>query len=209
MYRTALGAFESLDPQMLDAARTLGWSERRIFTRLMMPIAWPSIAAGTVLAFARAMGEFGCTLFFAGNYAGITQTIPIAIYFEWMSGNTDVALFWVAVVILFSFCVILLINLYTARSQRYRARGGMPRQGLMGKRGAAAADVQGDTLEDSGGDALRIDRDALRELMGTSSDAVARAAGSGAPDGVHAGAHEDTSSTDAPAQRPSHRNGGA
>lgn len=208
MYRTALGAFESLDPQMLDAARTLGWSERRIFTRLMMPIAWPSIAAGTVLAFARAMGEFGCTLFFAGNYAGITQTIPIAIYFEWMSGNTDVALFWVAVVILFSFCVILLINLYTARSQRYRARGGMPRRGLMGKRGAAAADVQGDTLEDSGGDALRIDRDALRELMGTSSDAVARAAGSGAPDGAHAGAHEDTS-TDAPAQRPSHRNGGA
>ena len=55
----------------------------------------------------------------------------------------------------------------TARSQRYRARGGMPRRGLMGKRGAAAADVQGDTLEDSGGDALRIDRDALRELMGT------------------------------------------
>ncbi len=79
VYRTALGAFESLDTQMLDAARTLGWSERRIFTKLMMPLGWPSIAAGTVLAFARAMGEFGCTLFFAGNYAGITQTIPIAI----------------------------------------------------------------------------------------------------------------------------------
>ena len=93
VYRTALGAFESLDTQMLDAARTLGWSERRIFTKLMMPLGWPSIAAGTVLAFARAMGEFGCTLFFAGNYAGITQTIPIAIYFEWMGGNTSVALF--------------------------------------------------------------------------------------------------------------------
>ena len=95
VYRTALGAFESLDTQMLDAARTLGWSERRIFAKLMMPLGWPSIAAGTVLAFARAMGEFGCTLFFAGNYAGITQTIPIAIYFEWMGGNTSVALFWV------------------------------------------------------------------------------------------------------------------
>ena len=78
----------------------------------------------------------------------------------------------------------------------------------MGKRGAAAADVQGDTLEDSGGDALRIDRDALRELMGYLISAVARAAGSGAQDGAHAGAHEDTS-TDAPAQCPSHRNGGA
>ena len=80
--RQALGAFESLDGRMIDAARTLGWSEARIFRSLMLPLAWPSIAAGTVLAFARAMGEFGCTLFFAGNYAGITQTIPIAIYFE-------------------------------------------------------------------------------------------------------------------------------
>lgn len=123
VYRTALGAFESLDTQMLDAARTLGWSERRIFTRLMMPLGWPSIAAGTVLAFARAMGEFGCTLFFAGNYAGITQTIPIAIYFEWMGGNTSVALFWVVVVIAFSFLVILFINMYTAHSQKYRERG--------------------------------------------------------------------------------------
>ena len=69
------------------------------------------------------MGEFGCTLFFAGNYAGITQTIPIAIYFEWMGGDTDVALFWVLVVIAFSFLVILFINLYTARSQAYRRRG--------------------------------------------------------------------------------------
>ena len=123
VYRTALGAFESLDTQMLDAARTLGWSERRIFTKLMMPLGWPSIAAGTVLAFARAMGEFGCTLFFAGNYAGITQTIPIAIYFEWMGGNTSVALFWVVVVIVFSFLVILFINMYTAHSQKYRERG--------------------------------------------------------------------------------------
>ncbi len=121
VYRTALGAFESLDGRMIDAARTLGWSEARIFRSLMMPLAWPSIAAGTVLAFARAMGEFGCTLFFAGNYAGITQTIPIAIYFEWMGGNTSVALFWVLVVIAFSFLVVWGINAYTARRQGYRA----------------------------------------------------------------------------------------
>lgn len=161
VYRTALGAFESLDAQMLDAARTLGWSERRIFAKLMMPLGWPSIAAGTVLAFARAMGEFGCTLFFAGNYAGITQTIPIAIYFEWMGGNTSVALFWVVVVIAFSFLVILFINMYTAHSQKYRERG-LSRAERKQAKGLAG---QGDSLDPVGGDALRIDREALAELM--------------------------------------------
>lgn len=161
VYRTALGAFESLDTQMLDAARTLGWSERRIFAKLMMPLGWPSIAAGTVLAFARAMGEFGCTLFFAGNYAGITQTIPIAIYFEWMGGNISVALFWVVVVIAFSFLVILFINMYTAHSQKYRERG-LSRAER--KRAKELADTA-DSLDPVGGDALRIDREALAELM--------------------------------------------
>ncbi|MDR2197574.1 MAG: molybdate ABC transporter permease subunit [Coriobacteriales bacterium] len=120
MYRTARGAFEALDPALGDAARTLGWSERRIFLRLTMPLAWPSVAAGTVLAFARAMGEFGATLFVAGNYPGVTQTMPIAIYFQWMGGHPQVAAFWVVVVILISFVVILLINWYAARTQRYR-----------------------------------------------------------------------------------------
>mgnify|MGYP002611914779 FL=1 len=172
VYRTALGAFEALDSTMLDAARTLGWSEWRIFRSLMMPLSWPSIAAGVVLAFARAMGEFGCTLFFAGNYAGVTQTIPIAIYFEWMGGNTGVALFWVAVVIAFSFLVIVLINVYTSRSQafrrsrsRLRRRPSAPGPGreLQG----AAAFLDDD--EAAGGDALRIDREALRELLGCAS----------------------------------------
>lgn len=124
MYRTALGAFESLDTNMLDAARTLGWSEWKIFIKLMLPLAWPSIASGTVLSFARAMGEFGATLFVAGNYAGKTQTMPIAIYFAWMGGQTDVAVFWVVVVILISFIVILIINVYSSHVQRYRRAGG-------------------------------------------------------------------------------------
>jgi molybdate transport system permease protein len=123
MYRTARGAFEGLDPALGDAARTLGWSEWRIFRTLSMPLAWPSIAAGTVLAFARAMGEFGATLFVAGNYPGVTQTMPIAIYFEWMGGHSDVATFWVFVVILFSFVVILFVNWYAAHTQRYRRAG--------------------------------------------------------------------------------------
>lgn len=122
MYRSSRGAFENLDPNMLDAARTLGWSNARIFFRLMIPLSWSSIAAATVLAFARALGEFGATLFLAGNYVGITRTIPIAIYFEWMGGNTDVAWFWTAVILVFSFLVILIINLLGHRTTRYRKR---------------------------------------------------------------------------------------
>ncbi len=122
MYRSARGAFEGLDPNMLDAARTLGWREGKIFFKLMLPLSWSSIAAGTVLAFARALGEFGATLFLAGNYAGVTTTIPIAIYFEWMNGNTDVAIFWTLVIMVFSFAVILFINLWSRRTTKYRRR---------------------------------------------------------------------------------------
>lgn len=120
MYRSARGAFESLDPNMLDAARTLGWSNARVFFRLMLPLSWSNIASGTVLAFARALGEFGATLFLAGNYLGVTRTIPIAIYFEWMNGNTDVAIFWTIVIMIFSFIVILFINLWDRHTTRYR-----------------------------------------------------------------------------------------
>ena len=120
MYRSARGAFESLDPNMLDAARTLGWSNAKIFFKLMLPLSWSSIAAGTVLSFARALGEFGATLFLAGNYLGITRTIPIAIYFEWMNGNTDVAIFWTIVIMIFSFIVILFINLWSRRTTKYK-----------------------------------------------------------------------------------------
>ena len=122
MYRNALGAFESLDRNMLDAARTLGWSNAKIFVRLMLPLSWSSIAAGMVLAFARALGEFGATLFMAGNYVGITRTIPIAIYFEWMNGNSDVAWFWTGVIIVFSLVVIVFINLWSGHTTKYRKR---------------------------------------------------------------------------------------
>lgn len=122
MYRSARGAFEAIDADMLDAARTLGWGEGRIFFRLMLPLAWSSIAAGTMLAFARALGEFGATLFLAGNYVGITRTIPIAIYFEWMGGNIEAALFWTIVVIVVSFIVIFALNLWSKRTTKYRRK---------------------------------------------------------------------------------------
>lgn len=161
MYRSARGAFESLDPNMLDAARTLGWSNGRIFMRLMLPLAWSSIASGTVLAFARALGEFGCTLFLAGNQLGSTRTIPIAIYFEWMNGNTEATWFWTIVLIVFSFLVILFINLWSRHTTRYRqksshegrspkprrngTRGGGRRRGANAGRGSATG---ADALEE-------------------------------------------------------------
>lgn len=120
MYRNVLGAFENLDPNMIDAARTLGWKESRIFFKLMLPLSWSSIAASTVLAFARALGEFGATMFLAGNYLGITTTIPIAIYFQWMNGNNDIAIFWTVILVIFSFIVILFINLWSRHTTRYR-----------------------------------------------------------------------------------------
>lgn len=118
MYKNALGAFESLDPNLIDAARTLGWSNFKIFMRLMLPLSRSSIAAATVLAYARALGEFGATLFLAGNYVGVTRTIPIAIYFEWMNGNNETAWFWTAIVIVVSFIVILTINIMNYRSTK-------------------------------------------------------------------------------------------
>lgn len=120
MYRSARGAFEGLDQNMLDAARTLGWSNKKVFFRLMLPLSWSSIAAGTVLAMARALGEFGATLFLAGNYVGVTRTIPIAIYYEWMGGRTDIALFWTIVIIIFCFIVIFAINIISRRTTKYR-----------------------------------------------------------------------------------------
>ena len=173
MYRTALGAFESLDENMLDAARTLGWSERRIFGRLMLPLAWPSIASGLVLAFARAMGEFGATLFVAGNFAGSTQTMPIAIYFAWMGNNTAVAVFWVVVVIIISFVIILIINIYSAHVARYRSAGGKLASKAKGtdmELGNAAADTAG----------LLLDREMAAELLGVAPDAGKRASNRGA-----------------------------
>ena len=75
-----------------------------------------------MLAFARALGEFGATLVLAGNYLGVTRTIPIAIYFEWMNGNDNIAWFWTAIIIIFSFIVILFINLWSKRTTKYRRR---------------------------------------------------------------------------------------
>ena len=101
MYRTTLGAFEQVNPVLLDAARTLGASEGRIFRRVLLPMAAPGVLAGTVLAFARALGEFGATLMLAGDIPGRTQTMPIAIFSAAEGGDMRVAFLWVALIVVF------------------------------------------------------------------------------------------------------------
>lgn len=115
MYRTARGALEQIDPDIIDAGRTLGMSERKIFFKVMMPMARPGIAAAVILSFARALGEFGATMMLAGNIPGKTQTMSIAIYTAMQSGDREKAYVWVAVVMAISFVVILLMNLWNGR----------------------------------------------------------------------------------------------
>ncbi len=91
LVRAAQAAFEAIDPSLENAARTLGRSEMDIFTTVTIPLAWRGILAGTVLAFARALGEFGATLMVAGNIPGSTQTMPVAIYDAVQAGNLDLA----------------------------------------------------------------------------------------------------------------------
>jgi molybdate transport system permease protein len=110
MYRTALGAFEQVNPNLLDAARTLGSGEWRVFRRLLLPLAWPGVLAGTVLAFARALGEFGATLMLAGNIPGRTQTMPIAVFFAAEDGDMRRALAWVVMIVAISLAAITLMN---------------------------------------------------------------------------------------------------
>ena len=123
MYRTTLGAFEQVNPNLLDAARTLGASEQRVFRKVLLPLAAPGVLAGTVLAFARALGEFGATLMLAGNIPGRTQTMPMAIFSAVEDGDMRLALLWVALIVALSLAITRLLNWQTG--SRRPARGPM------------------------------------------------------------------------------------
>ncbi|MDD4924261.1 MAG: molybdate ABC transporter permease subunit [Dehalococcoidales bacterium] len=103
MYMTAKGAFEQVEPNIEAAARTLGAGEWRVFWTVTLPMAKAGVIAATVLAFARSLGEFGATLMLAGNIAGKTQTIPIAIYFAIQAGDMDKAMVLCIIVLAISF----------------------------------------------------------------------------------------------------------
>ncbi|NET51014.1 MAG: molybdate ABC transporter permease subunit [Merismopedia sp. SIO2A8] len=113
MYKTVLGAFRQVDSDVLDCSRTLGASENRVFWQLLLPLAWPGVLAGTILAFARALGEFGATLMLAGSIPGRTKTMPIAIFFAGEAGHLGEALFWTVVLGSIALSAIVLINCFS------------------------------------------------------------------------------------------------
>jgi molybdate transport system permease protein len=110
MYRSALGAFEQIEVLILDAAKIDGASEIAIFWSIALPLASPGIVAGTMLTFARALGEFGATLMIAGNIPGQTQTMPMAIYFAVEAGAIQEGWFWAVIVIFISLGGVFMVN---------------------------------------------------------------------------------------------------
>lgn len=157
MYKTALGAFEQIDPNLLNAARTLGASEWQVFWRIMLPLAWPGILAGTILAFARALGEFGATLMLAGNIPGQTQTIPMAIYFAVESGDMRLAAIWVLIILSLALSLLTAVNYWTEYSRFMKCRNtAMPYPYGDGDRDTALPYPYGD--EDRSGLSLNISK---------------------------------------------------
>lgn len=120
MYRNARAAFEQVDVNLRYAGQTLGMSDRKIFWKVIMPAARPGIASGTVLAFARAIGEYGATSMLAGNILGKTRTISVAIASETAAGNYGTAGFWVAVILTLSFVIVAAINIISGRGMKTR-----------------------------------------------------------------------------------------
>lgn len=120
MYRTARGAFESFDEDLADAARTLGLSEGYVFWHVRMPVCRQGILAGAVLAFARALGEYGATSMLAGYTPGRTATIATTVYQLWRTDNEAAALQWVLVDVAISAVVLLAVNLLEKKQKQGR-----------------------------------------------------------------------------------------
>ena len=118
MYRTARGAFEQLDRNIIYAARTLGVSEWRIFWHILLPNARHGILAGLVLSFTRALGEFGATIMFAGNIPGVTQTMSTAIYAAVQANDYGLAFQWALLLVLFSLVFVVAMNVWSGRLAR-------------------------------------------------------------------------------------------
>ena len=123
MYRTARGAFESFDETLANAARTLGHSETWIFWRLRMPVCRQGILAGTVLSFARALGEYGATSMIAGYTPGRTATVSTTVYQLWRTNDDALALRWVMINMAISAAVLLAVNMLERRPREGRGRG--------------------------------------------------------------------------------------
>lgn len=118
MYRNARAAFEQIDVNLVYAGRTLGMSEGKIFWKVEIPTAGPGIISGTILTFARALGEYGATSMLAGNIPGKTGTISQKIAMVIQDGDYLTAGVWVIIVLIIAFTVIFLMNLFTGRNMK-------------------------------------------------------------------------------------------
>lgn len=116
MYQSAKASFQQYDPNIENAALTLGASKWKVFWTISFPLAWPGLLAGLVLTFARALGEFGATLMFAGYIPNKTDTLPLAVYFAVESGNIEMAKFFVILIITIGFITIVWLNWWSRRS---------------------------------------------------------------------------------------------
>lgn len=119
MYQSCKAGFLSVDKRVEDVARTLGAKEGRVFWKIALPLAFPTIISGIVLSFARAIGEFGATLMIGGNIAGETRTIPIAIFFATESGNEKMAMALTLFVVIYGVSVIFALNHWIRIQNKY------------------------------------------------------------------------------------------
>lgn len=115
MYQSAKAAFQSVDRRLEDAARTLGAGEARVFLTVTLPLSWPGLVAGTVLAFARSLGEFGATVMVAGNIPGETTTVPLAIFFASEAGDLERAGLYTLVISAACMLLVVILNVWTRR----------------------------------------------------------------------------------------------
>lgn len=125
MYRTARGAFEALDQNLIHAGRTLGMSDFQIFWKVILPNTISGMTAGIILAFARALGEFGATIMVAGNIPGRTQTMSVAIYSAVQGGHREKAYVWVIIILAISFGTMIAMNWLSSRNKIRDIGGGI------------------------------------------------------------------------------------
>ena len=122
MYRNARAAFEQMDVNLVYAAQTLGMSDTKIFWKVVMPTSGPGIVAGTVLTFARSLGEYGATSMLAGNIPGKTAAISQKIAMVIQDGDYKTAGVWVGIVLLIAFGIVIVMNYVTGKTMNNVSR---------------------------------------------------------------------------------------
>jgi len=123
MYRSARSAFDQVDPAYLEAARTIGLSEKKIAAKILLPLSAPGLTSGAILSFSRGLGEFGATAMIAGNIAGVSRTMPLAIYSAVMGGRDQEAYGYIIILVIVSFLFVWGISIFTeTRVGKYRLK---------------------------------------------------------------------------------------